>query len=150
MKKIFSLSLMLFCSYVVIAQPKNPVTFNFQSKKISDKNYQIIIKAIVQKPWHIYAQNTDKGGPIPTKITFKPNPIIKFNSSIQEIGKLQKVFDNTFGVNVLYYSNEVSFVQNVQLKVAAKTNVSGVIEYMVCDDKECLPPKKQNFEITLQ
>ena len=150
MKKLFFIFCVFSTFSFAFAQPKSPVSFNFEAKKKSVGVYQIVITSTVQSPWHIYSQNTDKGGPIPTKIIFKPNPLIKLESKIQEIGKLQKIFDKTFGVNVMYYSNSVQFIQLAKVKAGVKTNISGTIEYMVCDDKECLPPKKQNFELTLQ
>jgi len=150
MKKFFSFLCVITSFSFAFAQPKSPVSFNFEAKKKSVGFYEIVITSTVQAPWHIYSQNTDKGGPIPTKISFKPNPLIKLESKIQEVGKLQKIFDKTFGVNVMYYSNSVKFIQIAKVKSGIKTNISGTIEYMVCDDKECLPPKKQNFELTLQ
>lgn len=150
MKKLFFILSVVASFSFAFAQPKSPVSFNFEAKKKSLGVYEIIITSTVPEPWHIYSQNTDKGGPIPTKITFKPNPLIKLESKIKEVGKLQKIFDKTFGVNVMYYSNSVQFIQTIKVKAGIKTNIIGTIEYMVCDDKECLPPKKQNFELTLQ
>jgi len=51
---------------------------------------------------------------------------------------------------VLFYSNKVQFVQTIKVKGAAKTNLSGTVEYMVCDDSQCLPPTKKSFELKLQ
>ncbi|HNU88619.1 MAG TPA: protein-disulfide reductase DsbD family protein [Ferruginibacter sp.] len=48
------------------------------------------------------------------------------------------------------YSNEVDFVQKVKLKTAAKTNISGSVEYQTCDDKKCLPSKKVTFNLALK
>jgi len=49
-----------------------------------------------------------------------------------------------------YFDNTVTFTQTVNLKSAVKTNITGNIEYMVCNDKECLPPKKVAFDLQLQ
>jgi hypothetical protein len=38
----------------------------------------------------------------------------------------------------------------VKLKSAVKTSFSGTVEYMACDDKQCLPPAEQAFTIALQ
>jgi DsbC/DsbD-like thiol-disulfide interchange protein len=50
----------------------------------------------------------------------------------------------------LFYSDNVSFVQTVKVKNGIKTNLSGTVEYMVCDDSQCLPPVKKTFALTLQ
>jgi len=130
------------------AQIKNPVSWKYEAKK-NGAFYDIVITASVETPWHIYSQNTGKGGPIPTKITFNSNPLIQIEGTTKETGKLEKIFDKSFNTNVLYYSKSVVFTQKVKLKAIVKTKISGIIEYMVCDDEQCLPPTKKPFEIKL-
>jgi len=38
----------------------------------------------------------------------------------------------------------------VNLKVASKTNLVGMVEYSICNDDRCLPPAKVSFEVALQ
>jgi len=149
MKKIIIAILGLCIGFTSFAQSKNPASFTFQANKKTADTYEVVITAKIDNPWHIYSQNTPKGGPVPTKISFKPNPLVKAVGAIAEKGKQEKIFDKTFNVNVLYYSNSVQFVQTVKVKAGTKTNISGTIEYMVCDDEMCLPPKKVPFEIKL-
>lgn len=132
------------------AQMKNPVSWDYQAVKKSADTYEIVLTATVEHPWHIYSQNTGKGGPIPTAVTFKPNPLVTKNGKVKENGKLEKVFDKNFKTDVLYYSDKVQFVQLVKVKAGIKTNLSGTVEYMVCDDSQCLPPTKKTFDLKLQ
>jgi thiol:disulfide interchange protein DsbD len=44
----------------------------------------------------------------------------------------------------------VTFLQNVTVKGNVKTNLAGTIEYMLCNEKECLPPRKNPFTVALQ
>ena len=53
-----------------------------------------------------------------------------------------------FKVNQKFFEENVDFVQTVKVNPGAK-KVSGTIEYMVCNDKQCLPPKTVAFDITL-
>jgi thiol:disulfide interchange protein DsbD len=106
--------------------------------------------ASIANPWHIYSQNTGKGGPIPTKFSFKSNPLLSLNGIVIEKGKLEKVYDNNFKTDVLYYSGNIVFIQNIKLKGKVKTNISGTVEYMVCNDEQCLPPTKKSFDIILR
>ncbi len=141
-------------SFAIVAgafsQPKNPVSWDYQAKKKTADTYDIVLTATVESPWHIYSQNTGKGGPVPTTISMKPNPLITKNGTVKEIGKLEKVFDKNFNTNVLFYSEQVQFVQTVKVKAGIKTNISGTVEYMVCDDSQCLPPVKKSFDLKLQ
>ena len=111
----------------------------------------IVITADLQHPWHIYSQNTGKGGPVPTTISFKANPLITVTKGkAKEIGKLEKMFDKNFKTNVLSFSEKVQFVQTVKVKGGIKTNLSGTVYYMVCNDSKCLPPVKKSFDLKLQ
>lgn len=132
------------------AQRQNPVSWNYEAIKKSADTYEIVLTATVEEPWHIYSQNTGKGGPIPTAVVFKPNPLVTKNGKVKELGKLEKVFDKNFNTDVLYFSDKVKFVQLVKVKGGIKTNLSGTVEYMVCDDSQCLPPVKKSFELKLQ
>lgn len=149
MKKIFLLALPIAFTTIVGAQVKNPVDFKYEAKP-KEGGYEVVITASVKKPWHIYSQNTGKSGPVPTEIKFASNPLIKLIGKPKETGKLEKVYDNAFHTDVLFYSNSVVFTQEVKVKSGIKTNITGTIEYMVCNDDQCLPPTKKSFDIKLQ
>jgi thiol:disulfide interchange protein DsbD len=150
MKKVPLLTILLLIAAAAMAQMKDPVQWNITAAKKSGKVYEIKFTATVANPWHIYSQNTPKGGPVPTKISFKTNPLVTFNGSAKELGDLKRVHDQYFNVDVKYFNSKVDFVQTVTLKADAKTSVSGTVEYMVCNDQECLPPKKIPFDLKLQ
>jgi len=128
---------------------ENPVTWSFDSKKEATGIYRVNITAVVLAPWHIYSQTTPAGGPIPTKIQFKQNPLLNYSGSISEQGQVQKHHDKNFGVDVIYFDGDVKFSQVVKVKTAVKTSLHGSIEYMVCNDSKCLPPVVVPFDITL-
>ena len=92
---------------------------------------------------------TPKGGPVPTTLNFKRNPLVTLDGNVKETGQPKTIHDEIFGVDVKYYAETVSFVQTVKLKSAVKTNLSGTIKYMVCNDQMCLPPKTVPFNIQL-
>ncbi len=54
-------------------------------------------------------------------------------------------FDKQFKMNIGFFENEVIFQQKVKLKSAGATNVKGKLEFMVCNDKKCLPPTEVEF-----
>lgn len=142
------IALLAFCG--AKAQSASPVQWSYSAVKTADKTYDVTITATVPKPWHLYSQTTPDGGPRPTKIDFKKNPLVTITGTPKEKGTLKTTHDKNFGVDVKYYSDKVEFIQTVKLKAAATTSVSGVIEFMVCDDTQCLPPSKQAFNIKLQ
>ena len=150
MKKIIYTLLLAFVTNVVIGQIKDPVSWTFEAKKKTADTYEVMLTAKIEGKWHIYSQKTGKGGPIPTKVNFKTNPLLSMTGAVKEVGKVEKIYDEIFQTNVLYLSDKVQYVQTVKLKGKAKTNITGTIEYMVCDDAQCLPPAKKSFDIKLQ
>ncbi len=132
------------------AQSESLVKWSFATKKMDAKTYEVVATAMLPKTWHIYSQSTPTGGPVPTKIVFKTNPLIMINGKAKETGALKVTHDPVFDLDVKYYNDKVDFVQLVKLKTPATTNVSGTIEYMICNDEKCLPPTKQNFDVKLQ
>lgn len=150
MKKFVSLFILLYSVLALHAQVQDPVKWNYAAIKKSDKEYTLNISAALGSAWHIYSVNTPANGPVPTSIIFKKNPLVIIDGAVKETGKLKTDHDDVFGVDVKYYADNVVFTQTVKLKSAVKTNLSGTIKYMVCNDKMCLPPKTIPFNIQLQ
>lgn len=138
----------LLLSVGAIAQIKDPVKWKVTSKKVAT-GYDVTLTAMLPKPWHIYSQHTGDGGPIPTNFKFAKNPLVTFNGGVKEVGKLKTEYDKNFDTKVKYFGDQVTFVQNVKVKGNIKTNVSVTVEYMTCDDSQCLPPTKKTFSVSL-
>ena len=148
MKKIIVLFCALVFAFNVNAQKTNPVKWSFTAVKKTDKQYELVATATIDASWHIYSQFVSSG-PIPTNFTFSKNPLIQLAGKTKEKGKLQKMYDKNFKTELSFFSDKVDFVQTVNLKVASKTNLVGVVEYSVCNDDRCLPPVKVPFEVAL-
>ncbi|MBL7728614.1 MAG: hypothetical protein JNM68_13045 [Dinghuibacter sp.] len=126
------------------------VKWTFTSKKLAADKYELRITATVPQGWHIYSQSSHPDGPIPTKFTFNNNALLSLDGKVKEVGKLEKYYDDNFKVEVKYFSNKVEFVQVVKMKGKIKTNVSGQVESMICDNKKCMPPSTEKFNIALK
>jgi thiol:disulfide interchange protein DsbD len=149
MKKWLLILVLISGSWCLHGQ--SPVSWSFDSKKISDKTFEVHLVANIQSGWHLYSQNQPSDAiAIPTTVTINNNPLLKLDGTIKEVGKMEKFTDKNLGVSAHQYSNKVDFVQVVKLKSNAKTNVSGSVEFQTCDDKKCLPPKTVNFSIALK
>lgn len=151
MKKLaFSLAL-LAATAISQAQLLNPVQWTFTAKKISDKVYEIHLSAAIQSGWHLYSQTQPADAiNIPTEIVFNGNPLVSLDGKAKEVGKMEMFKDRKLGISANQYKDQVDFIQKLKLKVNTKTNISGTVEYQVCDDKKCLPPKKLTFNVALK
>lgn len=123
------------------------VSWTTTSKKIGDKKYEVRLTATIAGNYHMYAQIAGVEGPVPTTISFTPNPLLLLQGKPTEQGKKITKLEEAWDGKVNFYEKTVSFVQIVQGKTKAKTNLNGKIEFMVCDDQLCLPPSEFNFKI---
>jgi thiol:disulfide interchange protein DsbD len=139
----------VICLGMGVRAQTNPVQWMFWAKRTSGKSYEIHLKATVQSPWHIYSQHTPPGGPVPTQINFMKNPLLIIEGRPRENGRLVTKHEEVFGTNVKYFDGVVEFVHVIKLKSPAKTKLNGAIEYMVCNDEQCLPPTSVPFSIVL-
>jgi thiol:disulfide interchange protein DsbD len=136
--------------FLGISQVQKPVKWSFTSKKTADNSYEIHMTATVDNGWHIYSQTTPEGGPYPTAIQFSKNPLLTMSGDVKELGKLEVHDEPLFGVQVKQYSNKVDFLQIIKVKGNVKTTVKGSVEFMVCNNKQCLPPETIEFSVSLQ
>ncbi len=120
------------------------------AKKIGSRTYGIHLGSTVDHPWHIYSQTTPEGGPsLPRKISYSKNPLLSFLGTTKESGKLKRKHDEVFGVDVKFFDGNVDFIQVVKLKGNIKTTVTGAIEFIVCNDEQCMPPKTIPFTVKI-
>lgn len=148
MKKIILVLMSLL--WFTVSKAQNPVQWNFSAKKIADRTYEIHLTPTVQSPWHIYSQTSPEGGALATKISFNKNPLASIEGEMKEVGKVVSKYEEVFGVSVKYFESKADFMQAVKLKANVKTNISGSIEFMACNNEQCLPPKTVQFSVALQ
>ena len=149
MKKFSLLFFALIIGLTVLAQSSKQVKWVFSSKKIADKTYEVHMTATITGNFHMYAQNVGVEGPLPTAFVFTKNPLLQLDGKVKEMGKLVKKYESVWSGDVSYYEKSVNFVQTVKVRGAAKTNLSGKVEFMVCDDSRCLPPSEVPFSVNI-
>jgi thiol:disulfide interchange protein len=147
MKKIFLL--FLFFTTVISAQ-ENPVAWSFESKKVSDCEYDLIFNAKIDEPWHIYSiVKSGKDGPNPTSIVFTKSKEYELVGKLKESPPI-KEFDKVFEMNVAYHPKTASFTQRVKLLSSSKIKISGKYEAQACTETMCTFPPTDKFEFSLQ
>ena len=154
MKTLFTTAALFFlgcCAYAQNPYAQSPVSWNFSSKKVSDKTFEVHLTANIQPGWHLYSQEQpDDAIAIPTSVKINNNPLLKLDGKVKEVGSMEKYKDKILGISAHQYSKTVDFIQLVKMKSNAMTNVSGSVAFQTCDDKKCLPVKTVNFNIALK
>ncbi|MEY3678022.1 MAG: hypothetical protein RI924_163 [Bacteroidota bacterium] len=148
MKKLLVL-LLVFKSLILTAQIEEPVKWSFTAQKLSDTEANLLIKAKIDKGWHLYSQFIEEGGPIPTSFKFTPSADYELVGKVSEIPQAVKAYDPNFAMQIAWHQDAVTFTQKIKLK-NPNTTIKGVLEFMVCNDKKCLPPTEVPFNIAVE
>jgi thiol:disulfide interchange protein DsbD len=147
MNRIVFLIAIIFCFSAVNAQQK--IAWTYSTKKLVNNQYEVHMTANPPIGWHIYSQFTPDGGPIPTSFSFSKNALTILVGKVVENGKLIKYYDKNFKVDVKYFEGKADFVQIIKVKGKLKTNLSGEVESMICNDRTCMPPVIEKFNVLL-
>lgn len=149
MKKIAILGLALLTGGLVMAQSSKEVNWAYSAKKIADKTYEVRMTATIGGDYHLYAQDAGGEGPLPTSFTFTKSPLFTLVGKVKEEGKLVTKYESAWSHDVKYYEKSVEFVQVVKLKTNVKTDLKGKVEFMVCNEHQCLPPTDVDIKVNI-
>ncbi|MBK0368776.1 protein-disulfide reductase DsbD family protein [Flavobacterium agrisoli] len=144
MKK-YLLVLLLLCGSLVSGQMYNPVKWATSVEKISDTEFVLKAKAEIQSGWHLYGQFIEEGGPVRTTFSFSNS-----EKKYELIGKTteekgHEVVDKIFDMKIKYFEKKALFTQKIKLKSGIVATVTAEVEFMVCDDSNCLPPSTEEL-----
>lgn len=113
------------------------------------KEATLTVKAFVLPGWHLYSQNIASGGPIPTSFTFKPSKNYQLTGKTNEPNG-EEYFDPQFDMKIKFFDKDVEFNQKISILTDKEFKLKGSIEFMVCNDKQCLPPDVFEFEVPVK
>ncbi|MHB1921777.1 MAG: protein-disulfide reductase DsbD family protein [Chitinophagaceae bacterium] len=147
MKKLIYFFCFLVISPGIRAQILQPVHWNFSAQPLPGNQFSLHMKATIDPGWHIYSQHAGNG-PVPTSFLFNRVPAMTLIGKVEEKGNLEKKYDPSFQSTLNYYEHQVDFVQKVQMKGQNPGQVKGTLTFMVCNDQNCLPPRKIPFTIS--
>ena len=150
MKKILGLLGLLLFSFNIYSQIQEPVKWTYAIENNGSETPTLVIKASIDEHWHVYSQFVGEGGPLPTTFKFTPNPNYELIKGVKEIPKPITINDEVFEMKVSYFEHTVTFKQKIKTLTAKDYTVSGTFEYMVCNDKQCLPPEEVAFNFAVK
>lgn len=146
-RKILLSLLVLISTTALFSQIFEPIKWSFELKNTGKNSADIILKASIDNNWHLYGMEIPKDGPRPTTFVFESVQNAKLEGKVQSQSKLKEVYDPNFDMKLSWYANEAVFVQKVSFTDASKVRITGYVEFMACDDQNCLPPSQESFDL---
>lgn len=147
--KLFFLSFTLLFAASIKAQIKKPVKWTYVVERQCDEEAVLVLKASIEKGWHLYSQKEVEDGPIPTTFSFQKNSNFTLNGKTAEgksITKIEPAFDNK---ELSYFEDKAEFRQKIKINTKTAFKISGSLEFMVCNEEMCLPPENIDFTFSI-
>jgi thiol:disulfide interchange protein len=145
-KKMLSLIFILGLQYVMNGQILDPVSWKTSVEKISESEYELTIKANIDNGWHLYSQQVPEGGPVATTFSYIENTTYSLEGTTEQ-SKGKTVNDPIFNMRITFFEKSATFKQRVRVSDGFQS-IEGIVEYMVCDDRRCLPPTEKELHFS--
>jgi len=127
------------------AQVVDPVDWTFTTEQTGPQEAELVFRATIDMPWHLYSAFVPDGGPLPTKPFFNESEDYTLVGDIIEVTKPKVKYDQGFDMEIGSISGRAEFRQKVRVSGPGPHAITGEIQYQVCDDATCLPPKYVEF-----
>lgn len=145
MKKFVTLLMLTFLALAVQAQILTPVKWNIKLEDSDSAEKTLVFSAKLDAGWHLYDMNLPEGGPISTSFSFENLKGAKAIGTPIASKEATTVFDEQFQMELRWFAGEVSFRQKIEVTDPKHLQVNGYVEYMACNDENCLPPEQEEF-----
>lgn len=131
------------------AQVLTPVKWSFSTKQLSPSEVQLVFKATIDKTWHLYSQDIKPDGPVPTSFNIEKSKDFELVGKVKEPKAIEE-YDPNFDMVLKYFADQAVFTQKIKVLSPKDFVIKGYLEFMCCDDKQCLPPNEVEFEFKIK
>jgi hypothetical protein len=146
MRKFLLTSFVLAFAFYGYGQILTPVKWSYASKKLSNSIAVLMIKADIDKGWHIYSQHINS--PIKTVFKFKTDKSYLLMGGTAEPVSITK-YEVLLQSSIKYFERSVIFQQKIKLKKAF-TNVDGSVSFLVCGQQTLSAAESVKFTIPVK
>lgn len=116
-----------------------PAKWSYSFKKISDTEYDLVMKASIDDGWQAYSQFVEEGGPLPTEIIFDESEVYQKKGDATEVSSKTEVsYDPVFDMKLTKFKKDLTLTQRIEISNPEEI-IHGFIAYMVCTDEKCIP-----------
>lgn len=129
-------------------QVLEPVKWAFTLEKQSGDTYLYRATATIDSGWHLYSTRLPEGNiAIPTAFVFEEAQGVALVGEVVEKSEVIEEIDQSIGEQTRYFVRTALFEQTLRITPPA-TSVKGYVEFMACDDEQCIPPAEAEFELS--
>jgi thiol:disulfide interchange protein DsbD len=143
---------LIFIPLFSFSQVLTPVKWSFKVEQTKAEEATLMLVATIDHGWHVYAQGNPlpPNGPISTSFTFTKTEDYQLEGKVTEpkaIEEKDSQFDNQ---TLRYFEHKAVFKQKIKVFSKKDFQVKGSLEFMCCDDHQCLPPDEVEFSFNIK
>ena len=138
------LSFFMLLASLSFTQIFEPVKWTFESKNLSNNEYELTFSATIEDTWHLYSQDIPMTPPA-TNFHFDENSKYERIGLVTESESITE-YDPNFEMELKFFADKAVFTQRIKILTDEPLVVTGWLEYMCCDDTKCLPPTDEEFQ----
>jgi thiol:disulfide interchange protein len=145
--------LFLLFPFFIHAQILEPVKWAFKVEQKTPGEATLLLISTADRGWHIYSQVPVKGPlgetPIPTLFSFNKTKDYELVGGVKE-PKPTEEFDPQYKMNLKYFDKTAVFRQKIRVLSRNPFKVTGTLNFMSCNDHECIPPADVDFSFDIK
>ncbi|WP_437372585.1 cytochrome c biogenesis protein CcdA [Maribacter litoralis] len=124
-----------------------PVVWEQQINKISETEYELVMKAKILDGWHMYSQFTSEFGSLPSEFTYNGNGTIYelIDGTLESETIIE--YSEIFEVEETYFKDDAIFTQRIKILDPEINQIDVDLFFQVC--KEVCIPMDKKFIFTL-
>lgn len=140
------LSMMFVFLPSVHAQMEDPVRWTVKTvEDVSARRVTLEMTASIDAGWHMYSNLIDPSvGPTPLTVDIKEMQGLKPVGELAASKSAVKKFDDVFGAELSWWTGRVTLKRTFDV-TADKYKLAGAIRFQACNDRNCIPPTKEQF-----
>jgi thiol:disulfide interchange protein len=141
------LTVLLLIPILSFTQILEPVKWSFKVEQSKPEEATLVLIAKIDRTWHLYSQNNPPppDGPVATSFRFTKSANYELIGKVTEekaIEEKDPQFDNAI---LRFFANKAEFRQKIKILNSKDFQITGILEFMCCDDKQCLAPTEVEF-----
>jgi len=149
-KILFGILVLGFLPCFSFSQVLTPVKWSFKVDQKKADEATLLLIANIDPTWHLYSQDIPPKGPVPTTFRFNNSANYKLIGKVTEPKAIEEKDPNFENMLLKYFAEKVIFRQKIKVNSPDNFNITGSLEFMCCDDKQCIPPEEIEFSFNIK
>ena len=148
--RLYLLGLLLLPAFA-FSQVLEPVKWSFSVDQTKPDEATLLLTAKIDRKWHVYSQEVPKKSPAPspTAFNFRKTKDYVLSGKVKEPKPIEEN-DPNFDMVLKYFADKAVFSQKIKILSKTDFTITGTLEFMCCDDKQCLPPTEVEFSFPVK